>query len=86
MNGAILILARTTPIGEDQSRGRIRQARMAPNLRPKDPAGRVPSKGMALLPGPSQPHDYLPMFFFKAKVSAAKSWFVCLLETEVVKP
>lgn len=30
MNGAILILVRTTPIGEDQNRGRIHQAKMMP--------------------------------------------------------
>lgn len=53
-----------------------------PSLRPADPAGQVLSlleerERMAPVPGPSRPHDYLPMFFFKAKRLGCQE-LVCL--------
>lgn len=67
----LLILVKTIPSGEDESRVRIPRARMAPpalDVRPRQPGAQLPGRGkewQVLQPLPAV--DCLPMFFFKAK-------------------
>lgn len=86
MNGAILILARTVPTGNDATQGQDSLGEdKSCSLRSAAPLARYhTSSGKS--PPPLPAAGLSSYVLFQSSVSAAKSRFVCLLETAVVKP